>query len=75
MKILFYDLCNTLAGDRKNYQQILFKRFPIMNPQVYPKKGYPPDTMNQFIRLTNVYDDEDNKLLAEVYLVSLLLPV
>ena len=44
-----------------------------MNPQIYPMKDYPPDIMNQFIRLTNVYDDEDTKLLAEVYLVSLFL--
>jgi hypothetical protein len=43
-----------------------------MNPQVYPRNDYPSDIMDQFIRLTNVYD-EDNKLLAEVYLVSLFL--
>ena len=81
--IVIYDLCNKnweivkITGHgwniEQNYQQILFKRFPIMNPQVYPRKDYPPDIMNQFIRLTNVYDDEDNKLLAEVYLVSLFL--
>ena len=41
--------------------------------QVYPRKVYPEDIMDQFIKLTNVYDDEDNKLLAEVYLVSLFL--
>ncbi|MGA9150929.1 MAG: hypothetical protein WBZ36_10135 [Candidatus Nitrosopolaris sp.] len=80
---VFYDLCNknweivkaTRYGwtIEQNCQQILFKRFPIMNPQVYPRKDYPPDIMDQFIRLTNVYDDEDNKLLAEVYLVSLFL--
>ncbi len=34
-------------------------------------EDYPPDIMNQFLRLTNVDDDEDNKLLAEVYLLSL----
>ena len=80
---VFYDLCNKSWEVVKitrhdwtidqNYDQVLFKRFAIMNPQVYPLKDYPPDIMDQFIRLTNVYDDEDNKLLAEVYLVSLFL--
>ncbi|HXX98611.1 MAG TPA: hypothetical protein VEL11_16030, partial [Candidatus Bathyarchaeia archaeon] len=80
---VFYDLCNKNSeivkitrhgwNIEQNYDQVLFKRFPIMNAQVHPMKEYPPDIMNQFIRLTNVYDDEDNKLLAEVYVVSLLL--
>jgi len=81
--IVFYDLCNknweivkiTRHGwsIEKNYEQVLFKRFSIMNPQVYPRNDYPADIMDQFIRLTNVHDDEDNKLLAEVYLVSIFL--
>ena len=81
--IVFYDLCNknweTVKITRyrwsieKNYEQVLFKRFSIMNPQVYPRNDYPADIMDQFIRLTNVHDDEDNKLLAEVYLVSIFL--
>jgi hypothetical protein len=33
----------------------------------------PPDIMDQFIRLVNLFDDEDNKLLAKVYLISLFL--
>jgi hypothetical protein len=80
---LIYDLCNKnwevvkiTRHDwsiEQNYDQVLFKRFPIMNPQVYPRKDYPPDIMDQFIRLTNVYDDEDSKLLAEVYLGSLFI--
>jgi hypothetical protein len=80
---VYYDLCNknweivkiTRHGwsIEKNYQQILFKRFPVMSPQVYPRNDYPPDIMDQFVSLTNVYGDEDNKLLAEVYLVSLFL--
>jgi hypothetical protein len=80
---VFYDLCNknweivkiTRDGWNvvQNNDQVLFKRFPIMNPQVYPMKEYPSDIMDQFIRLTNVYDDEDNKVLAEVFLVSVFL--
>jgi hypothetical protein len=83
--IIFYDLCNknweTVKITRhgweigQNCDQILFKRFPIMNEQVYPLKPLEnePDIMDQFIKLTNVYDDEDTKLLAKVYLVSLFL--
>lgn len=81
--IVRYDLCNRnwefveiTRHDwsiKKSCSEILFKRFPIMNSQVYPLKDYQPDIMDQFMRLTNVYDDEDNKLLAEVYLVSLFL--
>ena len=44
-----------------------------MNAQVYPKRGYPADIFDQFMKLTNVYNDEDNKLLASVYLISLFL--
>lgn len=80
---VFYDLCNrnweivkmTRYGwnIQQNYDQVLFKRFPIMSEQVYPRKDYAPDIMDQFITLTNVHNDEDNKLLVEVYLVSLFL--
>ena len=80
---IFYDLCNpdweivkiTRYGwsIEKNYPEILFKRYPIMNSQVYPRKDYPSDILEQFLRLTNVYDDEDNRLLAIVYVVALFL--
>lgn len=55
---VFYDLCNknweivkiTRHGwsIEQNYNQVLFKRFPIMNPQVHPKRDYPPDIMDIF---------------------------
>jgi hypothetical protein len=83
---VFYDLCNkncevvkitrhgwNVEQIEQNYNQVLFKRFSINNPQVYPKKDYPSDIMDQFIKLTNVYGDENNRLLAEVYIVSLFL--
>jgi hypothetical protein len=82
--IIYYDLCNTnwdiikitsqgwdiLKHDQQN---ILFKRYPIINAQVLPSKDYPDDIMEQLMKLTNVYSDEDNKLLAEVYIISLFL--
>jgi hypothetical protein len=78
---IYYDLCNpqweivevTRVGwdvVQHNEKNILFKRFSIMNSQVYPEKDYPADILDKFMKLTNIYD-EDNKLLAEVYLVSL----
>ena len=80
---VYYDLCNpkwqivkiTQNGwsIENNYPQILFKRHIIMNPQVEPKRDYPEDILERFMKLTNVYNDESNKLLAKVYIVSLFL--
>ena len=81
--IIYYDLCNTnrdiikITRDgwnvEKNYPGILFRRYPLMNPQVEPNRDYPPDILEQLMKLTNVYHDEDNKLLAKVYVISLFL--
>ena len=82
---IFYDLCNpnweiveiTRNGwsiIKQDEKHLLFKRFSIMNPQVYPIKDYPPDILQQFMKLINVDDDdEDNQLLAIVYIISLFL--
>jgi hypothetical protein len=81
---VYYDLCNpkweivklTKHGweiIRHNENHILFKRFPILNPQIYPRSDYQEDILGKFIKLTNVYNDEDNKLLASVYLISLFI--
>ena len=81
---IYYDLCNpewemvkiTRNGWDivKHSAKILFKRHAIGNAQVYPKRDYPPDILEQFTKLTNLnQDDEDNKILAEVYLISLFL--
>ena len=58
---------------KSNECNILFKRFPIMNAQVYPRRNYPKDILERFMKLTNVYEDEDNRLLAVVYIISLFL--
>src|SRR5207248_1837820 len=81
---IHYDLCNPkwelVKATRSGWQiithdenHILFKRFPIMNAQIYPRRDYPSDIFEQFMKLTNIYNDEDNKLLASVYLISLFL--
>ena len=44
-----------------------------MNEQVKPKTGYPSDIFDQFMRLTNLQSNDDNILLAKVYIVSLIL--
>jgi hypothetical protein len=81
---IYYDLCNpdwemvriTCDGWDivKHSAKILFKRHAIGNAQVYPKRDYPSDILDQFTKLTNLnQEDEDNKILAEVYLISLFL--
>ena len=79
-----YDLCNpewemvriTSQGWDivKHSAKIIFKRHTIGNAQVYPNRDYPSDILDQFTKLTNLNQDaEDNKILAEVYLISLFL--
>ena len=82
---IYYDLCNPdwdiikiTKHDwgiiKHDENHILFKRFTIMNPQVYPIRDYPPDILQQFMKLINVDDDdEDNQLLAIVYIIALFL--
>ena len=52
-------------------------RYSQMQEIIYESTGLPKVKVSTslYLRLTNVYDDEDNKLLAEVYLVSVILPV
>jgi hypothetical protein len=80
---VYFDLCNrnweiikiTRHGwsIEKNYPQVLFKRYSSMTEQVVPSHEYPPDILERFMKLTNVYDDPDNKLLAKVYMFTLFL--
>jgi len=79
--VIYYDLCNSkwqvvkITSEgwsiENDCKEILFKRYPISSAQVYPSREFPPDILEQFMKLTNVYNDEDNKLLAKVYLISL----
>ncbi|MGA9841452.1 MAG: hypothetical protein WBQ25_03985, partial [Nitrososphaeraceae archaeon] len=82
---IYYDLCNkdwdivritaSEWGIERNYPKILFKRHSVNKAQVLPNKDYPKDKnyLEEFMKLTNVYDDHDNKLIAQVYLVTLFL--
>ena len=82
---IYYDFCNkdweiirvtaSEWGIERNYPQILFKRHSVNKAQVLPNKDYPKDKnyLEEFMKLTNVYDDHDNKLIAQVYLVTLFL--
>ena len=82
---IYYDLCNKdwdivrITPDEwsieHNYPKILFKRHSTNKAQVLPNKDYSKDKnfLEEFMRLTNVYDDYNNKLLAQVYLISLFL--
>jgi hypothetical protein len=79
--VIYYDLCNSkwevvkISNEgwsiETNCKEILFKRYSISSAQVHPSREYPLDILEQFMKLTNVYNDEDNKLLAKVYLISL----
>jgi hypothetical protein len=54
---------------------ILFKRYKNQSTQVYPSREYPPDIFSQFMDLTNLpKDDKENRILAEVYTISLFIP-
>jgi hypothetical protein len=78
-----YDLCNpkweivkiTRHGwsIESKFPKSLFKRYPLMNEQVKPKAGYPSDIFDQYMKLTNLQSNDDNILLAKVYIVSLIL--
>jgi hypothetical protein len=79
-----YDLCSPnweiVEITRKGWsiikqddEHIFFKRFTIMNSQVYPIRNYPSNILQQFMKLINIDDNEDNKLLAIVYVIALFL--
>jgi Bifunctional DNA primase/polymerase, N-terminal len=50
----------------------LFVRYNQV-PQVLPDRNYEPDIFDKFLSLTNI-NDEQNRLLLKVYVVSLFIP-
>ena len=52
---------------------VIFKRYSNQQPQVYPRKEYPPDVFDRFMNLINV-KGEDSKLLLKCYIISLFYP-
>jgi hypothetical protein len=54
---------------------IMFRRRSGHLPQAYPSKDYPKDIFEQFLKLVNIKnDDEDTKLLLECYVICLVIP-
>ena len=51
---------------------VLFSRYGQV-AQALPEKDYSPDTLDRFINLTNIKNEND-KLLAKVYIISTFIP-
>jgi alpha-mannosidase len=56
------------------YAPVVFRRYSNQIPQVQPSKEYQPEVFDRFMDLLNIKDQEDNKLLFEVYIITLLYP-
>jgi|ERR671918_410137 hypothetical protein len=57
-----------------NEVPIIFRRYSGQQTQVYPSKNYPPNIMDQFLKLINLKDSENTRLLVKCYVVSILIP-
>ena len=57
-----------------NEVPIIFRRYSGQQAQVYPSKNYPPNIMDQFLKLINLKDSENTRLLVKCYIVSILIP-
>ena len=82
--VIYYDLCNKdgeiIRVTRNGWEIIkhgdpVFKHSRNQLPQQKPSKEYPSDILAQFLNLTNLpTEDKENRILAEVYIISLFLP-
>ena len=83
--VYWYDLCNenweairiTKNGwniVKSDEVPIVFRRYSSQQAQVYPSKNYPSDIMDQFLKLINLKDSENTRLLVKCYIVSILIP-
>lgn len=81
--VWYYDLTNknwefikiTSTGWSVVNNEIQFKRYNNQQPQVTPSREYEPDTFDQFMKLVNIRaNDEESKLILQVYIISLLIP-
>ena len=81
----WYDLCNEnweaikITKDGWNVVKsdeapMVFRRYSSQKAQVYPSKSYPSDIMDQFLKLINLKDSENGRLLVKCYIVSILIP-
>ncbi len=63
------------VGEEQSSRIIVFKQFRNQLPQVLPSKQYPEDISAQFLDLINIpADDIENRILTEVYYISLYFP-
>lgn len=77
----YYDLCDpswhciktTKEGWVIEPSPLLFSRTMHQSEQVEPSRDYPPDIMDQFVRLTNVTGKND-RLLVKVVIVVYFIP-
>jgi hypothetical protein len=53
---------------------IVFRRYAGQLPQVVPVKDYPKDIFEQFMKLLNIKDDLQIRLVYECYVIALLIP-
>lgn len=83
--VYWYDLCNEnweaikITKDgwnlvKSNEVPIVFRRYSSQQAQVYPSKRYPIDILDQFLKLINLKDSEDVRLLVKCYVISILVP-
>jgi len=76
---IYYDLVNsqwqvvkiTSEGWDIIHSPILFRRYPHQREQVMPEAGATVDTFDEFLKLLNISDDAENKLLFKCYIVTL----
>jgi len=53
---------------------IVFRRYAGQLAQVRPVRDYPPDIFHRFMKLLNIKDDSEIKLVYECYVISLVIP-
>lgn len=54
-----------------NIFSILFRRYPHQIAQVVPKAGATSDVFDQFLKLLNISEDVNNRILFKCYIVTL----
>jgi hypothetical protein len=84
--VYWYDLCNEhweaikITKDgwnvvKSNEVPIMFRRYSGQQAQVYPSKNCPSvGIIDQFLKLINLNDSENTRLLVRCYIASVLIP-
>jgi hypothetical protein len=62
-------------AEKESSRTIVFKHYRNQKAQVLPSRVYPTNILAQLLDLTNLLpDDTENRMLAEVYIISLFFP-